>query len=120
MMDLACLLADEVWQVPDILGPIADQVAEAVDGHPNDGDSQRKWSYLEMITLHRQRDNMSDPLSEMESVYCDLGHPESIAGLVRWMPLRPGEAGGEQAIMDRWEHFLTEEKKALTPPEYPQ
>ncbi|MDR1077553.1 MAG: DUF2247 family protein [Propionibacteriaceae bacterium] len=113
VMALGCLLADDADRVREILGPPGVESSEELSGGSTDASAARKWLYLEMRALYLARDRAADPLSEVEDLYCDFGHPDSIAGLVRWMPLRPGEQPGEDAIMRRWQSFLESEHDIL-------
>jgi len=106
--DLASLLRDEVQRVPEVLGSLDDP--ERIH---DPRESVRKWLYLQLMGAYRERDRLSDPLAVVEQIYADFDYPSSMAPFVRYMPLRPGDVGGDVALMDRWAAFLTAEREEL-------
>ena len=67
------------------------------------GLDQRKWSKILLTWLYLHRSSYSDPLQEIEILYADLGYPEEIAHLVRYMP-----AEGEQDLHEEWVSYTSD------------
>lgn len=108
LRDLASLLRDEVERVPDVLDALDDP--ERIHDPP---ESKRKWLYLQLNAAYRDRDRLNEPLGVVEQIYADFDYPPSVAPFVRYMPLRPGDAAGEAALIGRWAEFLECERQAL-------
>ena len=96
--ELALLLRDDYTRVADVLSNVE------ADG----GQAWRLWLYLALAWLSENRDQFEDPYEAIESLYADFGYPDEIAGLVRFMPARAGEASGLGAIDRRWAAYLEE------------
>jgi hypothetical protein len=52
-------------------------------------------------------------LGVVEQIYADFDYPPAVEGLVRYMPLQPGDEPGEAALVERWAAFLHGEHEAL-------
>jgi len=105
---LGCLLDCQVLEAQEILDRNSADLRWSEPAM-----SQRKWLYLEMKALYECKDRLSDPFDWVESIFCDFGYPDSIAGVVRWMPLQVGQQPGKEAMMERWAEFLEREHEAL-------
>jgi hypothetical protein len=85
---------------------------------PNDADlfppqAVRKWTYLELKAAYELRTRLQDPLGVVEEIYADFDYPARVASFVRYMPVPPGAATGEDALYDRWVAYLREEQAEL-------
>jgi len=109
--ELTYLLSDQLDEVPRILG-LKTSSDESACPSANMR-SIRKWLYLEMKAIYVSRDRRPHLWDDIADLYCDFDHPESIADLVPWMPLKPGQEAGEAAMMRRLEVFLREEHELL-------
>lgn len=108
LLDLAALLRDEVDRVPAVLTALEDP--ERIH---DPRESARKWLYLQLKAAYVDRDKLSDPLGIVEHLYADFDYPPTIESFVRYMPLAPGEAAGEPALISRWSDFLAREHAAM-------
>ncbi len=63
----------------------------------------KKWLYLCLLYLYKNKVNFDDPLQVIESIYSDFNYPEEIKHLIRYMPNNDGR------IVDfdkEWKLFL--------------
>lgn len=111
LQDLASLLRNETHRVPEVLRSLDDP--ERIH---DPRESRRKWLYLQLKAAYGARDRITDPLGLVEELYADFDYPPSIASFVRYMPLRPGDEAGEDALMRRWAEFLHSEHRSLARP----
>ncbi|GAB3601434.1 hypothetical protein GCM10027408_34950 [Microbacterium tumbae] len=65
-----------------------------------------------MVSIFEDREDLADPISQVESLYSEFGYPPSISGMVRYMPSPDGRTGTD-AIYDRWSAFLSSEAEFL-------
>ncbi|PIE64784.1 MAG: hypothetical protein CSA24_02990 [Deltaproteobacteria bacterium] len=79
------------------------------------------WLYLTMAWAYEHRDELADPLGLVEMIYADFGYPDSISGLIRYMPSDEPDLGGAEAnerrLLSRWQSFLVEEASRLSNPD---
>ena len=75
------------------------------------------WLYLVMAWVYEHKSEVADPLGVVERIYADFDYPESISGLVRYMPSDMPDLGSpeanEERLMKRWESFLADERSRL-------
>ena len=88
---------------------------------PTSGPSHSQaWLYLVMAWAYEHRNDVADPLELVEMIYADFGYPESISGLVRYMPSDEPDLGSveanERRILKRWESFLVEQQATYSDP----
>lgn len=76
--------------------------AQASSDETPDGVVTEHWLDVALAWLYENRRMFDDPLRVVEEIWEAFGHPESANTLIRWMPLVPGQAAGDQAIMERW------------------
>lgn len=97
--DLALLLSDEFDRVEDLVAilEIDDEPAEL---------RARVWLYLALAWLHEHRADFEDPFGVIELLYADFDYPDEMKGLVRYMPVEPGEPTGMGAMEARWSEYL--------------
>jgi hypothetical protein len=96
---LAQLLPDELEQVDGI-------VARIEGRRPANSDEFRVWLFLALAWLLHRRERLPDPLAVVEMLFEDFDHPPEIYGLLRYMPVRPDEALGIEAIEHRWTDYV--------------
>lgn len=74
---------------------------------------QRKWAFLVLAWVFEHRDEFQDPLEIVEKVYADLGYPEQVAPMVRYMPTEEYDLGSkeqnEERLFRRWGDYLKAE-----------
>lgn len=104
--ELALLLSDNFGRVPGILA--------SVDAQPGaTGSVRRLWLYLALAWVRDHPEEFPDRYETIEMLYADFDYPDSIAGLVRFMPAPPGEASGLSALDERWAAYLEQEARWL-------
>lgn len=109
--ELAELQRDDVERVPEVLDALDDP--ERIH---DPRESARKWLYLQLKAAYCQRGQLSDPLGVVEQIYADFDYPPTVAPFVRYMPLKPGDEPGREALIQRWARFLDAEHRALKSP----
>lgn len=71
---------------------------------------QRKWVFLVLAWVFEHRVDFKDPLEIVEKVYADLGYPEQVTPMVRYMPMDGPDLGSkernEQRLFQRWTDYL--------------
>jgi hypothetical protein len=74
-----------------------------------------KWDFLRVAWLHAHRAEYGDPLGELEDLYAELGYPERLSPLIRYMPSdepRPTtKEAGETRLLARWRLYLETEAR---------
>jgi hypothetical protein len=108
LQELSALLGDEVDMVPQVLSALDDP--ERVH---DPRESKRKWLYLQLKAAYIDRARLRDPLGVVEQIYADFDYPPNVAPFVRYMPVRPGDASGLEALIRRWSDFVDNEREAL-------
>lgn len=95
------------------------QTLAAAEEPAHDTSTRETWLYLVMAWVYEHRSEMGDPLGVVERIYTDFDYPESISGLVRYMPSDIPDLGSLKANEDRlmtcWESFLADERARLHP-----
>ena len=66
---------------------------------------RERWMRLAVAWLNEHREMFSDPWAVLEEIWDAFDHAESLNGLIRWMPVPPGEPSGEAAMMARWRTY---------------
>ena len=95
---LAMLLPDDAEEAPEILRTVPKESGER--------DVRKAWTYLVLAWIYENRQQLSDPLSTVEHAIVELGYPEEVRSLLRWMPLEPGQEPGMKALEERWRSYL--------------
>jgi hypothetical protein len=108
LLELVALLADQTSRVPEVLTMLDDP--ERIH---DPRESARKWLYLALKAAYVCRAELSDPLGVVEQIYSDFDYPSIVAPFVRYMPLSPGTAAGEKALLKRWQSYLEAESRSL-------
>ena len=111
-IELVCLGKSETQQVGALLRTLA-------NNEPDDAGSasDKKWLFLVLAWLFENRDVVSDPLSEVESIYADFGYPPEIEGFVSYMPVTDGYDPSVHSVEEnkarlffKWRLYLSESK----------
>jgi len=99
--ELALLLSDDLDRVPDLIDEL-EADGETAEG----GEARGVWLYLALAWLYEHRSEVPDPLGVVEMLFADFDYPLEIAGIVRFMPVPPGEPTGSVAVENRWRAYL--------------
>jgi hypothetical protein len=78
---------------------------EATSDETSEETVRDRWMRLAVGWLYQHRELFDDPCAVIEEIWEAFGHPESLNGLIRWMPTPPGEQPGEKAMLDRWQTY---------------
>lgn len=98
--EIAGLFPNELWRLPELLEKCKKQ-----DLEKDDQQIKYLWLYLILAWLYENRNEISDPLGEVEKLYADFDCPEEIQGLVRYMPPED-EPIGEEGIISLWGDYV--------------
>lgn len=107
--ELASLSSDELDRVAPIL--MASPRPSAAEVHR----AERKWVYLQLEWLWAHKASTSENLDAIEEVYRATGYPTDMSKLIRWMPAEPGEATGEDALLQHWLDYLRAHREEFGP-----
>jgi hypothetical protein len=73
-----------------------------------------KWLVATLSDLYERRNEVADPLGEVEGIYSDFDYPECIEGFVRYMPTSDGYDASkfsrnenEQRLFLTWSEFIS-------------
>jgi hypothetical protein len=99
-------------------------VALATAERPGNADAMReRLLYLVLAYTYEQRAHLVDPLAVVETVYADLGYPDSIEHLIRPTPARePGAsrcAASEGRLLAHWRAYLERTAPTMRPVSVP-
>lgn len=75
---------------------------EAATDETPDASVRERWMRVAVAWLYENRETYTDPWAVIEEVWEAFGHPESLNGLIRWMPPPPGGKPGEAGMLERW------------------
>ena len=114
-VELSGLQKSESHQVGDLIRKLAE--AEA----PQSEDTiKRKWLFLRLSLLFDKRDEISNPLRIVETIYADFNYPPEIQQFVAFMPPIDGYdpskytlAENEARLFELWRVFLEREQRLL-------
>ncbi|WP_411851533.1 DUF2247 family protein [Stenotrophomonas sp. LGBM10] len=111
-LDLAGLVRHLARIAPEERG------AEALRLTVQDGDMDHdsiswKWLIAVLTDLYANRNEVDDPLGEVERIYADFYYPERMESFVRYMPATDGYAPAEHSLdqnverlFENWKRFL--------------
>jgi hypothetical protein len=68
--------------------------------------AREHWLHVAVVWVYEHRSLFDDPWAILEEIWEAFGHPKSINGLVRWMPVPIGESAGGAAMMERWKKYV--------------
>ena len=97
---IALLLSDSFDEVSDLVNELERSLSLTRI------DPSAVWLFLALAWLWENRMEQVEPLEVIEMLYADFGYPESIQGLVRFMPAPSGAQVGHRAIEQRWQDFV--------------
>jgi hypothetical protein len=107
-IELASLTKMETYQVGELLRKLA-SVSPEEDGVL----AQRKWLYLLLAWLFENKERLSDPLGEVETIYANFDYPPEIESFVRYMPVTDGydpsahtKDENENRLFGKWREYL--------------
>jgi hypothetical protein len=96
---------------------VGDLVRQLATGESPDSEEaiRRKWLFLVLAWLYEHKEQLDDPLGEVETIYANFDYPADIAGFVRYMPVtgeydprRHTKAENEKRLFDLWKEYLEE------------
>lgn len=98
--ELACLTGDDANDVREYVGRLA---VKDVQG---DRCSEKVWIFLVFLWVFINRDKYQDPLGVAEELYASFDYPESVAPIVRYMPVVDSDLEGEDQLYKKWSNML--------------
>jgi|SRR5919108_1243126 hypothetical protein len=108
VQEVAAVLRRDLNDLPDLLSRL-DSPEYVTDPRR----SARKWLYLQLKAAYLSRQALKDPLDIVEQIYVAFDYPKAIEDLIRYMPTKPGNKPGLDAIYVRWAAFLEKERLYL-------
>ena len=103
---VALLLSDEYSRRDDLLSPLDyDDMADPLAG-PSIAGSLRFWAYVRVSEISAGAWSDDEQWAKIEDAYEELNLAPEISGLVRWVPSRPGEEVGLEAMKLRLIDYL--------------
>lgn len=107
-IELASLNKSEAYQVGDLLRKLASSSRDE-----NCGLAQRKWLYLILAWLFKNKEIIHDALGDVETIYAEFDYPSEIESFVRYMPVTDGydpsihsKNENEKRLFDNWRKYL--------------
>jgi hypothetical protein len=113
-LELAAIEKDEAWRVGDLVRELAEKETSESEVDPT-----KKWLFLVLDWLYKNRDSFQDPLQEVEEIYAEFNYPAEIQQMVRFLPPTNGyrpELHSRQANLRRlyslWSEYLENARNA--------
>lgn len=107
-LELAGLVQSEHQQAIELLRVLSSHEPNRLDRLPD-----KTWLFLVLAWLFENREAVSDPLDEVESIYADFDYPPEIEGFVRYMPvtnehdtLEHSAEDNQTTLFSKWEEYL--------------
>lgn len=99
-------------EVDFYLNELTNQIVEQKDDIP-----QKKFLYLLLNWVFEHKEQFSDPLQMVETIYADFDYPEEISNFVRYMPLSQPvslllerKVARMERLFNNWEVYLKTKK----------
>ena len=116
VLDLACLFENEITS-PYSIQPYISKLESTVEEQEKKL-TQHKMLYLLMKWVLDHQADYADPLRVVEIIYADFGHPQIIAGIVRYMPMTERDLGtvalNEARLFANWGKYLDEQERRFS------
>ncbi|WP_397429015.1 DUF2247 family protein [Pseudomonas piscis] len=84
-VDLICLGEVDLKEIESKLYLLAKH-----EGEVSNSDSKKKWLFIALKWLFEIKDDLADPLGEVELIYEEFDFPAEIENFVRYMPPQDG------------------------------
>lgn len=99
---LSSLDPQELYLAQDLIESLA-----SIEQTTKEDTISKPWIYLFLSHLFENKDSFLEPLEKVEELYADLGYPEELSSIVRYMPLPEGEAGSEERLYANWKSVIS-------------
>lgn len=106
VLELAALLPSEKYRAGELVHRLAEADSEVSPG---------KWLFLLLAWLYANRDRVDEPFAVVEQLYADFDYPAEMEDFVRYMPAKDPSAVGEKYLLQAWERYLEEARRAYAP-----
>lgn len=112
--DLSMVGKSNVYLVGEILRTLASDRSDGADIT-----SKKKWLFLNLSWLYDNRNQLSDPLGEVECIYADFDYPQDISKFVRYMPTQDDSVKfrsveeNNNRLYGYWKEYITENRKLI-------
>lgn len=107
-IELALLGKSATHLVGELLRSLA--INEPAEPSPS---SDKKWLYLVLAWLYKNKNSIPDPLRVVEDIYADFDYPSEIESFVRYMPIYdeydPSQhttEDNEKRLFSNWHKYL--------------
>jgi hypothetical protein len=114
-LELAFLGKSDTQQIGELLRDLS-------NNEPDDGGNltDKKWLFLVLAWLFKNKEAVADPLAEVASIYADFNYPTEIESFVNYMPVTDGYDPSNHSIEEnkarlysKWEEYLSKTKRTL-------
>lgn len=78
-----------------------------------DEEVRERWMRIGIAWLYQHRGLFHDPWAVIEEIWEAFGHPPSLNGLIRWMPVSPSGVAGTGGMLERWREFATQSREPV-------
>lgn len=110
-IEISNLGKSEASQAGELLRTIAKKEPEK---KPDIAD--QKWLFIVLSWLFEHKDDISNPLGEIEKIYADFGYPSEIESFISYMPATDGYDPSQHSLeenkdrlLKNWEQYLSQE-----------
>ncbi len=114
-IELSSLGKPEAQYTGELLRALA-----GADSEESGKDSDKKWLFLMLAWLFKNKESISDPLDEVERIYAEFDYPPEVACFVRYMPATDGYDSSRHSteenmarLFSKWEQYLLVAKQGL-------
>ncbi|OCG35327.1 MULTISPECIES: DUF2247 family protein [unclassified Gilliamella] len=104
VFELSMVNSSNIFELDDLLNKIAGSLENY---------SNAKWLYILLLQLYNIRNNIKDPLGEVETIYENFDYPEEIESFVRYMPVsndydpsKHTQEENEKRLYFNWKQYL--------------
>lgn len=119
-IELASLTKMETYLVGDLLRKLATASPEESGTL-----AERKWLYLSLAWLFKNKTSIPDPLGEVETIYANFDYPCEIESFVRYMPVTDDydpsdhtKEENENRLFENWQKYLEASQVGRNKPAY--
>ena len=105
-IELAGVSKSEAFLVGELLEKLAKNASDYEETL-----AKRKWLFLQLSWVYKNREKFSDPFDEVDKLYSDFDYPPAMEHLVSFMPVsEPDQRTDELYRLEQWRDFLESEK----------
>lgn len=107
-VELSCLVKSDAFRVGELLRELTASEPKELESM-----SAKKWLFLILAWIFENKDQIDDPLGEVETIYADFNYPSEIESFVRYMPVtddydpsQHSKKDNENRLFENWKKYL--------------